>query len=297
MSITAHVNEYTLPEVRDLIDTHLRNIGDIDRNEIASSRTIEYALSNYYDKEFYDGWELEDSAEGMIHGWDAHTDDISNQVEEMLRNMQEKVNDYIASSTRRVLDVSGGDVDIDRYLRGEPEHMWETWMDEDTLRGKAIKVLVNCVASSTVQATDLVKRGAAVVAAVEAVIASGMNVELWVGESVKSGQNRGQHVCEMVLLKEYNDIIDPNVLAYTIGHPTMLRRVCFFLNEQRDMKQRELFGFTKNGGYGKVTDFPAEIVDQFDLVIPRYKAGDETNVEELYDRMMERGDQRASEYA
>ncbi len=306
--MTASINEYTLDEVKRAIETAYETTSSKEQGTRASFRTCAEAQDQGYDPEFYGGWELTDAAEAMIHGWDAHADETAAQMEELLSEMQEKVNDYLATSSREVLDVSGGFVDIDRYLHGEPECMVEQWMDEGSARGKAVKVLVNCVASSGVRAEDLLKRGVAVVAAVNAVIASGMNVEVWVGESVsRGGRDRygyspAEHSVELVCLKEFNDYIDPNVMSFCIGHPAMLRRIIFFLNEQRDEDERRTFGFHHNpewgyGGYGSVCEFPDEVQEQFDLVIGKYQPGQDEDPATIYDSLITRSEQRASEYA
>ena len=284
-----YMNEYTLAEVRAMIDRELSD-PSTDWTGRSSNKPA--------DGEFHDGWELSDAAQALITGWDEHHEEMREETDRLLDKLQETVNDYIGSHHKEVRDVSGGFVDMDRFLMGDPECMVESWLDEDTKQGKAIKVLVNCVASWDVSASKLIKRGAAIIAAVEAVIASGMNVELWVGESVNRGWRGGdgEHAVEMVCVKEYNDLIDPDVLAYTVAHPTMLRRICFYLNEQRPPEQIKNFGFTSSGGYGSVCDMPTEVHEQFDLVIERYKRGQESDAESIFKQMITHGE-RASEYA
>ena len=279
-----YVNEYTLGEVKAMVHAELSD-PHVDWSRRSSNKAV--------DQEFHDGWTLDDAANAMVHGWDAHREEMGEEVEKLIGQLQEEVNDYLGTHHREVRDVAGGYVDVDRFLMGDPECMVESWLDTDTQTGKAIKVLINCVASWDVSAKHLIARGSAVIAAVEAVMASGMNVELWVGESVSRGDD---YAIEMVCVKEYNDLIDPDVLAYTVAHPTMLRRICFYLNEQRPEDERNRFRFHTNGGYGHVCDFPEEIKEQFDLVIERYRHGQETDPKSLYESMLKMGD-RASEYA
>ena len=284
-----YMQEYTLAEVHLMIEQQLAD-GNVDWSDRQSNQEMREA--------FHGGFTLEDAGQAMITGWDAHREEMGDEIDRVVNELREEVNDYLGTHHREVRDVSGGFVDIDRFLMGDPECMVESWLDEDVLQGKALKVLVNITANANVSDEALIKRGGAVIAAVEAVLASGMNVELWVGECCRptgSGSSADRNV-ELVCLKEYNDFTDPDVLAYCLAHPSYLRRIVFFLNEQHPEDVRRKFGFNEHGGYGSAQNFPDEVAEQFDLVIERYQHGDETDPARLYEEMMRIKD-RASEYA
>ena len=189
-----------------------------------------------------------------------------------------------------VFDTSGGYVDVQRYIDGEPECMVESYVSEDVLRGKALKVLVNYSVNGNVSATDIMTRGAHVTALIEGVMGAGLNVELWAGDAYKVG---GEPRAEMVLVKSYQDLLDPNVLAYTVGHPAMLRNTGFFLNEVRHTASH----CTNREVYGSAAHFPQEVHDQFDLVVETFDGGD-TDASVMFDELVfTSDDERISEYA
>ena len=284
-----HIHEYSLDEVKMLLSAAM----DGDTNWAGRSS------NDPAQEDFHGGFTLEDAGNALIYGWDANRAEMTEEVDRLIAELQEEVNDYLGQHHRDVRDVSGGYVDMDRFLMGDPECMVESWLDEDAVQGKAIKVLVNCSVSWMVDADRLIKRGSAIAAAVDAVLSSGMNVELWVGEAIKpSGWGGGgnEQLCELICVKEFNDLMDPDVLAYTVAHPTMLRRIMFFLNELHDEEVRREFGFGPDGsGYGRPVNWPDEVKASFDLVIERYETGDEDDPRKLYEKMMRMGD-RASEY-
>ena len=281
-----HVHEYSLDELRYMIRRDL-NDKTLNWNGRHSNAKIRQGFDH--------GMDLEDACEALTHGWDMHRAEMSEQVDSLISSLQEEVNDYIGTHHREVRDVSGGFVDMDRYLLGEPECMVESWMDEDTLQGKAIKVLVNVAAAAHVSSDKLIARGAAVAAAMDAVMTSGMNVELWVGESI-GGSEPDHMLVDLLCVKEYNDLIDPDVLAFATAHPAMLRRVFFYMNEQHEESERRMFGIGPEGGYyGRIEDIPEELAETFDLVIERYQRGQEEDAEQVYRKMM-RMNGRASEY-
>lgn len=235
----------------------------------------------------------------LVHGWDHHSVDVNESVQRELDKLQDRVNKFNEQQTFSLLDVSGGWVDVDRFISGEPECMWEQHMSEDTTSGRVLRILINCAASANVSDSHLVSRGSAVVAAVDAAQAMGFNAEVWIGEAVTpSGGSSSQGTnLELVKIKDYRDPIDIDVAMFCIAHPAMLRRVFFVLNEEHDEAHRKMFGFAKHGGYGVPADFPSDLTDSFDLVIERFQYGQQESAEKLLSSIiLTDEDERISEY-
>lgn len=248
--------------------------------------------------DFQGNFSWDDSVNALRYGWPEHNEAISEEVEEAVNKMQEKVNAFREKMFFDVHDVSGAEVDIDRYLVNEPECMIEQHINSDVNHGKAIKVLVGIVASWMVPSEAIIKRGSAVIAQVNALISSGMNVELWAGEAVQGRGSGGSSTtfCEMIQLKDYNDVIDPDVLAFMLGHPSMLRRMAFFCNELRPEGERRELGCAEfNRGYGTISHFPPDIAQQFDVVIEKYERGQELEIEKVFDSVIV-NENRVSEF-
>lgn len=207
------------------------------------------------------------AANMLLYGWQDKEMDFQQEVDALLDQLSDRMNVFIQDQHRTVLDSSGGFVDIQRVIAGEPENMYETYMDPEASKGKALKVAVNLAASSGVNPEWIKRRGVAVAAAAKAVSTMGFNVELWVGQSVT---NSDRQSTEMIKVKDYFDPLDDEVALFSMAHPGMLRKIVFWLEEQHESEWRQLLGFGEGiGGYGSPSNFPSEVRNQFDLVIER----------------------------
>lgn len=275
----------------------LFELNDAIRKDVKNG--IGYGRSSYEPAgEWNGGASLEQCAEMLLTGWRAKRKAIHQNIDEALRELEDRINSYITDQNRSVLDVSGGYVDVDRYLLGEPECMWESHMHDEVSSGKVLKVLVNVAACAGVPPERITERGMAVAAAVEAVQRMGFNVELWVGECVTGWGNRSGYDAsvELVRVKDYRDVIDEEVSLFLMAHPGMLRKIIFWCNEQNPKVIRRDFGFGPDGsGYGRPARFPAEVSEQYDLVV---ETGQSFTVEEIVDQLVvTKQEDRLNEYA
>jgi len=284
----------SLAEVRDLIIDG----GDVGSSNVAD-RSSGYGHNNPGNAgEWAGGGGINDCAEMLLHGWQDQDADFHEEVDRLLVTLEDKMNDFIQEQSKTVLDVSGGWVDVDRFIAGDPENMYESWMEPEVTKGKALKVLLNIAASNGVSPEAIKRRGFAVAAAVQAVSTMGFNVEMWVGESTHStGEWRARKHCnvEIIKVKDYFDPLDEEVAMFMCAHPGMLRRICFWLNEQHEAEFRKGQGFgPESGGYGVPAPFPKELHEQFDLVIER---GEAFSADEVVDQLLITNDEdRLNEY-
>lgn len=244
------------------------------------------------------GKSLAQCAEMLLTGWKAKRSAIHEEIDEALAELEDRINSYITDQNRSVLDVSGSYVDVDRYLLGEPECMWESHMHDEVSSGKVLKVLVNVAAYAGVPPERITERGMAVTAACEAVQRMGFNVELWVGEAVTGWRNKSGYdvSVELIRVKDYRDVIDEEVSLFLMAHPGMLRKIIFWCNEQNPQQVRRDFGFGPDGsGYGQPAKFPAEVSNQYDLVV---ETGQQFTVEEIVNQLVvTKQEDRLNEYA
>lgn len=149
-------------------------------------------------------------------------------------------------------DVEGNSLDVGRYLDGEPE-CWQRFdaIQEEGVGQKIIKIVLNMSLSGGVPAHKIVRRGAAVLAVIEALEYAGHRVELWsIDVTVGSGS---KHMETRVLVKRAGENLDGPRVAFAIAHPAMLRRMCFSIMET--LETRELLStFHVPVGYGRVGD-------------------------------------------
>lgn len=164
---------------------------------------------------------------------------------------------------RQVLAVSGDEVDVGLYLSGEPECMHDYEMLETPSFGKVAKIIVNLSASWQVSAETMFQRGAAAVLLIDALEQSGIRCEVWAlpkcssnkGESVKRGSRKESlvvHVC----VKQADDPVELDRLAFMLAHPAAFRRLGFRMMEQEPAKSWA--GRNTHTGYGCTMELPKE---------------------------------------
>lgn len=151
-------------------------------------------------------------------------------------------------------DVEGDDLDIGRYLLGEPE-VWGYLEDTDTrvesfAKPKVIHLVLNLSASAAINKSTLIARGAAAAALVDILEMHNVRCEVTLTESVtpSTGSRRG-HSEFHIPVKKPGDSLQMDQLAFLMAHPASLRRIVFAVNERLPEDIIKHFGFA-DGGFG-----------------------------------------------
>jgi probable phage protein len=149
------------------------------------------------------------------------------------------------------LDFAGDEVDIGAYLHGEPEHMVDYQVRQDT-HGKQAMMYVNASVASRVSSERIMQRGGALYAAIEALRTEGYSLGLTMVDSTKN--NRFSHYTEyQIPVVQPGEYLDIDTAAFCLAHPAFLRRGVFALNEHESNDIRYAMGFMVGGGYGEPT--------------------------------------------
>lgn len=164
------------------------------------------------------------------------------------------------------LDFAGDEVDIGAYLHGEPEHMVDYQVRQDT-HGKQAMMYVNASMSSRVSSERIMQRGGALYAAIEALRTEGYSLGLTMVESTQN--NSFSHYAEyQIPVVRPGEYLDIDTAAFCLAHPAFLRRGVFALNEHESNDLRYSMGFMAGQGYGEpipmVSDLPPHsfLIDQ-----------------------------------
>jgi hypothetical protein len=169
-------------------------------------------------------------------------------------------------------DVVGDAWDMGRVLTGEPEcaMRWEQAEVPITATGKVVRIVVNASASWQVSTEVLFTRGAAICALVDALENAGRRCEVTVATAT-TGRESAHHMEVRVLVKHAADALQPEALAFTLCHASMLRRLMFSVKECSSKAVLKAFNIRVGGSYGS----PAEVRgDRGDLYLPAAQAGD-----------------------
>ena len=164
------------------------------------------------------------------------------------------------------LDFAGDEVDIGAYLHGEPEHMVDYQVRQDT-HGKQAMMYVNASMASRVSSERIMQRGGALYAAIEALRTEGYSLGLTMVDSTQN--NRFSHYTEyQIPVVRPGGYLDIDTAAFCLAHPAFLRRGVFALNEHESNDLRYSMGFMAGQGYGEpipmVSDLPPHsfLIDQ-----------------------------------
>ncbi len=118
-------------------------------------------------------------------------------------------------------DVQGEMLDVGRFCSGEPEH-WGYWV-QDLVEGTGTKffhIVANGSASCGVDKSIMIHRGASLAALVNLMELSGYRVKITV---VFAGGGQGAKVESVIPVKNYDEPVDLDKLAFSLAHPASFR--------------------------------------------------------------------------
>lgn len=126
-------------------------------------------------------------------------------------------------------DVSGDDVEMGRFMGGDPECMVS--FRRRPTKGRVVRsVNISISNGSGVSGGALMRYAVAVCAAVQRMETSGVRVELWARRTSRASGGGGMRVA--VRVKSADSRLHPAALAFACGHPSFQRRLCFGLQER-----------------------------------------------------------------
>ena len=253
--------------------------------ESAKSRADHEGASHKTDDGEWSGTKTFDQAVHLAtHGWS----DIRPKVDVMLEPIRERLAEKLDVVPERHHDLIGYEPDIDRYLAGEVECMWEDMLTEAPRNGRVHILHISGCVPWFISAETLAKRGAALVALCEAFTICGAELEIWCESSVEAWGGYGKYGGEgdqwssLIRVQRAGDPLDVNNLMYPLAHPSFLRRLVFAEMEGEMGHVRDKFGFREHGGYGRVADFL--VSDQIEASFQMSRGGKEMGEGSIMDR-------------
>lgn len=188
-------------------------------------------------------------------------------VDTILTPLRDRLADKLANVTERHHDLVGYEPDIDRFVSGEMECMWDDRVVPQPTKGKVVTLLVQATFTGANDPEAIKAQGAAIIALVEAMELCGFELDIWVENSTR--QDNDEHSPQVsyhtVLTHAHRagELFDINGFMFALGHPSWLRRIIFGIMEG--------FPGLEPSGYGQVVSSLA-----FDRVNPsmELKLGD-----------------------
>jgi hypothetical protein len=210
---------------------------------LTSNHSAKYQRASSTGSEDFTGTKSFNQATGYLkHGW---PEGVSR-----LKTALDNIKSATAPALECSFDVAGEEVDVGRLMAGDPENMvnWN-YVDREGIKFTDVYVSYGFSARYTVE--QVVGRGAAILANIDGLEANGHRCRI-IGYQC-SGYGRGQKVTGLeiqVILKDYNENLELDRLAFCLVNPSMLRRMGFKLEERFQPKMT-------NHSYGHGQGFKA----------------------------------------
>ena len=169
-------------------------------------------------------------------------DEIRPEVERMFTELESQLAERLESAFQSRYDYQGVQVDVGRFLSGEPECMIDFVPEPSQRMGRVVKIVVNGSCSAYVDPERIIRRGVVVCALIDAVHKLGMGVEAYVEYPINdSGINdsNGKVYSSVIKLHDSQQMLDINNLMFALCHPSMFRRVQFSMLERSDWERAQ----------------------------------------------------------
>ncbi len=203
----------------------------------------ESSHSNDMGEKWHGGKSFADALSLARHGWQ----EVRPQVDALVDRIDAVIAPVLEPAFVNYFDVSGGGVDIGRYLNGEPECMMETKLATVAKPGRVVSILVDGFYSSGIGSADIIRRGCAIVALVDSLEKLQHNTEIWLEMSLRSAIDR-KPITYLVKLKGAEDALDVDMLMFAVANPASYRRIGFAAQERVGENREFRAGESNNYG-------------------------------------------------
>lgn len=209
-----------------------------------------------YQTVWYGTQTFEDALKLAYSGWHDKANEIKKISEPIFTDVSSLVERHSI-----INDVEGIQVDVARFLDGEPE-CWQQWERQiiENPGTKIVKLVFSGFVSAGVSTKAINAVGACVTALVELLEYSGTRVEVWYAYTACKGDDdltpyRAE--CR-VKIKSADQPLDVPRLAFIFAHPSSFRRIAFGWLEQQTNAVR-LHNYSYGSPYSQEKYFAGDI--------------------------------------
>jgi hypothetical protein len=211
----------------------------------------EYGASSRKGRDDWSGAESHQQAAdwATLGGWEPKN---VGSFDGMFDSLEQKLRKFVDTDFVRGTAESGFEVNMQAYLDGEPDCMFEWFPDERMQTKRAVCLLIGHAISSGTTEDELFIRGQAAVALVRSLSLLGCELEIWSEQTVRSSKSQAnERYSVLTRLHAAGSILDPRAVEFAIGNPSWLRRLTFGLEEGESDAIRTRYGFGKGqANYG-----------------------------------------------
>lgn len=147
--------------------------------------------------------------------------------------------------------VCGCDVNIEKYLAGEPEDMFEF---EEQKINKFVNLFIAVGANCDITAEELRQRGIKIMSIIDKLESKKIRCNLNLFSFSQSGNSIGYKLT-IIKAKKYKERLDMERLNYALTNPSFFRRIIFANNERHTNEEINKYGYYSYDGYGRSIEF------------------------------------------
>lgn len=169
-------------------------------------------------------------------------------VDKLLSYVETDLSEGLMDSFYTTFDVAGDEVDMGRYLAGEPENMMTSAITKVMRTGRVVSLYVPLSISAMVNANEYEARGRTVLALLEAFRRKQHPVEIWGVIANHVSHNR---CAVLIKIQDATQPIDDSQIMFALAHPAMPRGLGWRYKDLRSAEDRYVRQvWSKKAGYG-----------------------------------------------
>ena len=251
----------SLSEAVRFFDTAPKDVGDSGYGRRGDDKRSSHKDSE--DEWSGGAWEV--VREQALRGWPEGVDKVGQLVADIahLTNFADKPG--------LVLGEDGAEIDIDRYLQGEPD-CWNAWDAKPNAPVQRITCVISYHAGINTEVMRMT--GATAAAVADSMEQAGIRTELWAMAAIATQKNYAL----LVPLKRTQDPLIMDNVAFGMAHPGMFRRITFGMMEHVWRRH----GSKGMPGYGRPLEI-SEIEERMNLDLGLVLGGRSGTVKNLDD--------------
>lgn len=139
------------------------------------------------------------------------------------KQLQETDRELVSAQFQTYYDVAGSDVDVSRFLSGEPENMVAYYMEVEPRVAPVVTLVISTAVHCGISVDAIRRHGRALMAMLEAIESTGLQTEIWADQFTKGS---GGKTCRVAArLKAPGELFDAGMFMFAMTHPAFYRAI------------------------------------------------------------------------
>lgn len=228
-----------------------------------------YPDADYVRPGFTNGASFNDALRmGYEDGWMPESPNVAN----LLGYIETDLKDSMVSGFDWTFATSGMRVNVPRYLNGNPECMVKAMPLKVMRTGRVIRLYVPATYPGKADERQIIGRGIAIMALVEAFSMLQHPTEIVAGICNHGGRGDRMRTAYLITVQQATDALDMSRIMFALAHPAFARQLGWSVKETCP-KANEM-GYHGGGGYGHPSraiepdDYQGAMADENVIVLP-----------------------------